>query len=197
MRARWASLQGGFSFTMLLQYIDLALISKRSHANHSSDKDVDTPSTLWQRFKTGWNAMWSFRRINTPSEAKNVPHFSSTDPIYTPPRSTFILRQALNAAVRYLVLDLLAQRKPPSDPQSLFHPSLIPFFTRLGSVTLPQIKLRVLSIAGFAVTFYCIIQGFTSFAAALALGCGLSDVKDWRPAFGSVSSAYSLKNVWG
>lgn len=41
------------------------------------------------------------------------------------------------------------------------------------------------------------IQGFTSVGALLAVGLGLSKVENWRPAFGSLAEAYSLKNIWG
>jgi hypothetical protein len=192
MRARWAALLGGFSFTVLLQYTDVAVISKR---NCSAPHDCNAHPSLLGRWRRGWTVLWSFRHLDTPSEAKHTPHFDANDKTYIPPRAGFVARQALAAAVCYLVLDLIAQRPPPANPQALFHPSLIPFFARLPSVTAPQVKLRFLSLAGFAVTFYCIIQGATACAASLAVGLGLSDVRSWRPAFGAVADAYSLKKL--
>jgi hypothetical protein len=126
-----------------------------------------------------------------------VPKLSASNPDYIPSRLRFVLQQAVSAVVCYLLLDLLGQRPPPSNAAQLFDPALVPVFSRLHSVTDPEIKVRALSIAGFGVTFFLIIQGLQSFAAALAVGAGLSPVKSWRPAFGSIWDAYSLKNVWG
>jgi hypothetical protein len=213
MRPRWASLLGGFSFAVLLRYIDVGLITHWNIENKgpasSSTPTIDMAAqsqktlpessnvTFLARLQYGWNTLWSFRQVNTPYEVKNVPEFSLFDPHYIPPRWPFVFRQAASAVVCYLALDLLGQRSPPSNPAQLFNPALIPLFSRLHSVTASEIKLRALTIAGFGVTFFFIIQGFQSFAAALAVGSGLSSVENWRPAFGSIWDAYSLKNVWG
>jgi hypothetical protein len=213
MRPRWASLLGGFSVAVLLRYIDVGLITRWNFEN-KGPASPSTPTinmaaqpqntlpessnaTFLTRLQYGWNTLWSFRQVNTPYEVKNVPKFSSSDPHYIPPRWTFVLQQAASAVVCYLALDLLGQRPPPSNPAQLFDPALIPLLSRLHSVTASETKLRALTIAGFGVTFFFVIQGFQSFAAALAVGSGLSSVENWRPAFGSIWDAYSLKNVWG
>jgi len=212
MRPRWASLLGGFSVAVLLRYLDVGLISRWNFeskgpaspsptvdkAGHSqTDTAASSSSTLLTRLLYGWYTLWSFRQVNTPHEVKHVPKFSSADPDYVPSQRRFVLQQAMSAVVCYLLLDLLSQRPPPSNPAQLFDPTLVPVFSRLHSVTASEIKVRALTIAGFGVTFFLIIQGFQSFAAALAVGAGLSPVENWRPAFGSIWDAYSLKNVWG
>lgn len=47
MRSRWAALRGGFSFTILLQYLDLAVISRWSYQSPSSaeGKEENTNGT--------------------------------------------------------------------------------------------------------------------------------------------------------
>ncbi|KAJ4305439.1 hypothetical protein N0V90_000970 [Kalmusia sp. IMI 367209] len=208
MRARWASLLGGFSFALLLQYLDLALVRNLSFENARSESDAQkkikqplrdevSQVAMLDRFKFGWNWMWSFRRVGTPQEPRNIPPFSKTNPSYVPSRWSFVAQQTAAAVTCYLLLDLLAARKPPANAHELFNPELIPLFSRLSSVTTAEIKRRALTIGGFAVTFYCIIQGFQSFSTAVAVASGLSKVENWRPAFGSVADGYSLKNVWG
>ena len=205
MRPRWASLLGGFSFAALLQYIDLGLISRWNYEENSPSiqgipkgkaEKVPSDSPL-NRFKFGWNAMWSFRHINTPSQVRNVPPFSKTDANYIPSKCKFVLQQSTAALGCYIILDLLGARKPPANAAQIFNPDLVPIFSRLGSVTTAEIKLRALTIARFGLTFYFVIQGFQSIAAALTVGLGLSKIANWRPAFGSLTDAYSLKNVWG
>jgi hypothetical protein len=211
MRPRWASLLGGFSVAILYRYLDIGLISKWNFEDqgpalppttHTTARVPVRPSAsleavFFARLEYGWYTLWSFRQVNTPHEVKNVPKFSSSDPSYVPSRWKFVLQQAISAAVCYLGLDLLGQRPQPSNPSELFSPALVPVLSRLHSVTASEIKLRAMTILGFAVTFFLIIQGFQSFAAALAVGAGLSPVENWRPAFGSILDAYSLKNVWG
>lgn len=211
MRPRWASLLGGFSFAVLLQYIDLGLISRwnfldggpattrkelvQKKPSESSESSRPTGS-LSERLSFGWNAMWSFRHVNSPYEVKNVPPFSTTDPTYVPPKSTFLLQKCAIALTCYLLLDLLGARKPPTNAAQIFNPNLIPLFSRWGSVTAAEIKLRALSIAGFGITFYCVIQGSQALAAAIAVGSGLGKIESWRPVFGSLTDAYSLKDTW-
>jgi hypothetical protein len=206
MRPRWAALLGGFSVAIVLRYLDIGLLSRWSYENHgpapsrlssspSGNKERD--DSFLQRLKYGWYTLWSFRQVNTPWEVKNVPTFSTSVPSYVPSRGPFVVQQAAAAWTCYILLDLLAQRAPPANPAQLFDPKLVPVFARWHSVTASEVKLRFLTIAGFAATFYCIIQGFQSMAAALAVGAGVSPVENWRPAFGSVLDAYSLKNVWG
>lgn len=205
MRPRWASLLGGFSFALLLQYIDLGLISRYNYPDRGpaqspdaqSESQTESKASVIERLGFGWHAMWSFRHVNSSSEVRNVPPFSKLDPAYVPPKRGFVLQQFSAALVCFLLLDLLAARKPPSNAAQVFNPRLVPVFSRLSEVTAAEVKIRALTIAGFAATFYCVIQGCQSFAAALAVGLGFSPVENWRPAFGSVADAYTLKNVWG
>jgi hypothetical protein len=208
MRPRWASLLGGFTVAVLFRYLDLGLIRRWNFEDRgpAPSPSVTTPasiksnksaSSFFSRLTYGWNTLWSFRHVNTPYEVKHVPHFSSSDPSYVPSKWRFIAQQAAAGIACYLVLDLLAQRAPPVNAAQLFDPALIPVFARWRSVTVSDLRLRALTISGFAVTFFCIIQGTQSLAGALAVGTGVSKVEDWRPAFGDIKDAYCLKNVWG
>lgn len=140
--------------------------------------------------------MWAFRRVNSPYEVKNVPLFSESDPSFVPPKWVFVAQRLAVAVICYLVLDVLALRKPPTNTTA-FDPAFIPMISRISDVTFVEIKRKALMITGFAATFYCLIQGAQSASAAAAVALGLSKVESWRPAFGSLFDAYSLRNVWG
>jgi hypothetical protein len=159
--------------------------------------EPDQRDTFWNRLWFRWNSMWAFRRVNSPYEVKNVPPFSSSDPSFVPSKWTFVAQRLAITATCYLVLDLLAPRTPPTNAAGMFDPSFIPMISRIGDITFSELKRKALMISGFAVTFYCIIQTAQSFGAAVAVASGLSKVESWRPAFGSLTDAYSLKNVWG
>ncbi|KAL9614720.1 MAG: hypothetical protein Q9167_000789 [Letrouitia subvulpina] len=212
-RPRWASIFGATSFAFLLQYIDLALLSSWNYVDHglasviakgqsrknrsASDARPNDSSTIWKRFSFGWSSMWAFRHLNTKHETKNVPPFSTDDPEYIPPRWRFVLKRTLMAAACYAVLDLAGARPPPKNKGTLFNPAIVPVFRRLGSITYGELKLRILSTTSFWVTLYSLLQGGQAAASAIAVGFGLSNVTDWRPAFGSLSDAYNLRNFWG
>lgn len=212
-RSRWASIFGATSFAFLLQYIDLAFLSRWNYVDHgttsvtakepshenrsvSGERPDDFP-TIWKRFSFGWSSMWAFRHLNTKNETKNVLTFSTDDPEYIPTRWHFILKRTLMAVACYVVLDLAGARPPPKNKGSLFNPAIVPVFRRLGSITYGELKLRILSTTSFWVTLYSLLQGGQAAASAIAIGFGLSNVIDWRPAFGSLSDAYTLRNFWG
>jgi len=152
--------------------------------------------SLWAHLAFGWNAMWAFRRVNSPYEVKNVPTFSKTDCSFAQSRRTFVIWQLAITATCYIVLDLLALKTRPADT-SPFDPTFIPMISRISDVTLSEIKRKALMMAGFGANFYCVVQGAQSICAAVTVAFGLSKVEYWTPTFGSLFDSYSLKNFWG
>ncbi|KAI9647128.1 hypothetical protein NHQ30_005130 [Ciborinia camelliae] len=212
MRPRWASLSGGASFMFLLQYLDLALVnqwnwrdfgpasSRNSTTKDKSETDKGSKTTehsTWEKFRWAWSSMFALRHVNTKYEARNTPVFNDSDPSFVPSKFAFLIREGVIALVCYLLLDLMSQRPPSPNAPQLFDESLIPVFRRLSDVTLPQIRLRALSIAGFAVTFWALIRGYAAAAGTLTVALNINEPQDWRPPFGSLALAYSLQNLWG
>ncbi|PQE23046.1 hypothetical protein CJF32_00004434 [Rutstroemia sp. NJR-2017a WRK4] len=215
MRPRWASLLGGASFMFLLQYLDLGLVRQwnwrdrgpastedlnttkkhaeegRAHVSQAKEHDV------WAKLRWAWSSMLALRHVNTKYEARNVPVFKASDPTFVPSKPAFLVRESIIALICYLLLDLMAQRPPSPNAPQLFDEALIPVFRRLGDVTLPQLWLRALSLAGFAVTFWALIRGYAAAAGALTVALDVNEPRDWRPPFGSLFQAYSVKNLWG
>lgn len=113
MRPRWASLLGGFSVAVLLQYLGLGIISRWDFSdrgpagprddslNEKALKSFRSSSTTFQRLLFGWNTLWSFRHVSSPHEVKNVPPFSATDPeVY--PYETLIRAQEVHRCIHVL-----------------------------------------------------------------------------------------------
>ncbi|TVY85301.1 Acetyltransferase pyr8 [Lachnellula suecica] len=208
MRPRWASLLGGASFMFLLQYLGLGLVSRWNAHNKGPVQrergvgkvEVESETGkggVWSKFRWAWSSMFALRHVNTPYEARNTPAFKDTDSSWVPSKTAFLVRESAVAVVCYLLLDLLAQRPPPPNAPELFNAALIPVVRRLGEVTLPQLRLRAISITGFAVTFWALIRGYAAAMGTVTVALGLNEPRDWRPPFGSLSKAYSIQNLWG
>jgi hypothetical protein len=168
MRPRWASLLGGFSVAVLLRYLDIGLVSRWNFedagpaikSKAAKHENIASPGLSGQlaRPRFGWQTLWSFRQVKTPYEVKNVPRFRSDEPSYVPTRWNFVCQQVGCAVTCYILLDLLGQRPPPSN-RAQFNSALIPVFLRWHSVSAAELKLRALTITGFGVTFFLVIQG--------------------------------------
>ena len=214
----WSALVGGYSMTYLFQYVSLALLSRCSFekdgptsskfSQHNVDKgaverrkhedETLAPSQiLWMRFYFGVSAACSFRWTGTKRQVKNVPQFSTCDPDYIPSRSEFLGGAATRIMVCYLVVDLLGLGNDEEMNVLHFSPAKIPFFTRLGEVTLLELSMRVAATFGAGVGIYCCQMGLQSIIAFVAVGVGLSDGRMWPPRFGPLVEAYSIRRFWG
>ena len=207
MRAHWASLFAGTSVGFLLQYVELALLSKWSLETHGSvsqsanvnEKGKHTRpehSTRMQRCRFGISSTFSFRNVNSSNEVKNVPFFSDR-PGYLPSRSAFLARATIVLLACFLMLDLLAVQPASSNTAQVFSWELVPLFTRLNSVTNEELILRLVASNVYWISMYCIMQGVTAAASIVAVGLGISEINQWRPLFDSPFKAYTLRRFWG
>ena len=216
----WNGPLAGDSTAYVLQYIEIALLGRYAmeaggptnpdrnlrFVKQGQDNSTRKPratrdkgcATVWERIQFGFFALFSQRLVGTPFEVPGVPPFSSKVPSYIPERSAFLRRRALQVFINYLTLDLLGAVPPdPGSNATMFSPRLIPFFSRLGEVTAEQIIARVVFMAFTWVSIYCIIQVIQGLVAIVAVGCGITEVKTWRPVFGSLGDAYTVRRFWG
>lgn len=203
----WAALVGGYSTTFLVHFI-AALISesrdpskKAMSRTRTSNKDEDHKSkeqslNLRSQFKSGLEATFTCRWSGTPREVRNVPLFSSRDPSYVPTRAVFLRRHLSLLVLCYLTLDLLGLAADPEANAGFFAPSKIPFFVRLSQVSSQEIAMRIFGTLGSGLGVLCSQQGVYSLLAILFVGTGLSEPVYWRPLFGSVSDAYTVRRFW-
>ena len=226
-RMSLASIVAGNGPAYLLRYIDLVLLSKWSYetggptalldpprpkqerrgnavvSSSSSSSDGRTksglPGTIFSRLRFGLNMTLSSRFTNTPWEVKNVPPFSASDRNYVPSRSAFLRHNAVVSLICYLVVDFfsLAGQSPESNAVT-FASQRVPFFTRLGEIEGEQLAIRIIASLTLWLNIYCITRMGYSILAVVAVGTGFSrEVSAWRPPFGRLAEAYTVRRFWG
>jgi hypothetical protein len=68
---------------------------------------------------------------------------------------------------------------------------------RLNEVSGDELAIRTIGTAIYLTGTFAILQGLFSFAATVAVGLGWTDVESWRPLFGSLRDASSLRGFRG
>jgi hypothetical protein len=156
-------------------------------------------NSVWGRLKFGLDAASSSRNLNTSYEVKNCPNFSSKDKSYVPSRTSYILRGVITILVCYALLDLaeLAEQLQPDEAAALISPRLAPLLSRLHEVTVPELISRFITVLMVPLNTWCIIQIAYNTLGILFVVTGFSEVREWRPAFGSLLEVYTLQQFWG
>ncbi|MCJ1314688.1 hypothetical protein MMC25_008370 [Agyrium rufum] len=201
----WTALLGGCVIGWTLQYIEVVLLSKWNYKLSHNPKakelqhtnlafDGYSENSIWNRLCFGYYIVMSFRHCGTSHEVKNVAPFSYKDPSYVPSKPTFLLQTAATVLLSYAFLDLagLAENDPAP-----FSSSNIPIFKRRDFPTASDLFIRFTSSAAFWLSLWCfllIIQGVVAFTL---VAIDANDVKPWRPAFGPLGEAYSVRRFWG
>lgn len=226
-RISFASLVAGNGPTYLLRYIDLVLLSRWDYetqgpTNSSQPRNQDKwenavsrsggggsstsrggrnkthpQGTALDRLRFGIHVTFSSRHIGTPWEVKNVPHFSASDPRYLPSQGTFLRRTAFAILLCYLVIDVSSFGVNPESNAVLFASQNVPFFARLGDVSTQQLAIRIFSSLTLFLNIYCVARLGYSIIGTIAVGTGLSQVSAWRPPFGRLADAYTVRRFWG
>ncbi|MCJ1432277.1 hypothetical protein MMC27_001633 [Xylographa pallens] len=214
-RIVWASYFAGSGITCLLHYVETALLSRwtfESKYRTLCSPDVSTASggsggntrltasrdTVWDRLRFSFRAIFSSRHIGTSDEVKNVPPFSAKDSKYAPSRRRFLLEKAAIFLVCYMILDLATSEPPqPGVNATNFSARKVPFFGRLSAVSTPDLVIRLATTIGLWVSLYCVIQAGYSVYAFVCVALNIDEPKSWRPAFGSLEEAYSIRRFWG
>lgn len=208
----WTALLGGSIVGWTLQFIEVVLLSRwsfdppsislRNPEDQAGKRDNKTPrelvgfqnDTRWNRLRYGYYVVFSFRHSGTPYEVKNVPPFSHRDPHYIPTKATFLLQTACSLFLCFTILDVagLAEQDP-----SAFSQGSIPIFSGQDRLTTKQLMIRFASSVAFWVSLYCFLVVIQGIAAFISVFSGLNTVKAWRPAFGPLGEAYSIRQFWG
>lgn len=110
-----------------------------------------------------------------------------------PARAIFLRRHLFLLVSRYLALDLLGLGADPEQNKVFLAPSGIPFFTRFGKVSGEELAVRVLATLGSGLGVFCAQHGVYSVVALVAVGLKLSERRYWRPLFGSISQACTVR----
>lgn len=214
-RNPWAAIVAGYLATFLIHYASTAVFCRWSFDNQGpSPNNVlslerrgaksgtitngkpgsKRSATSWDRLKFGFQVATTFRYIGTPYQARNVPHFSASDSNYVPSRLNFLSRKAIIFLISFTVLDLTSLG---ADVPLDFSPETIPLFTRMNHVTGQQLLTRLMTTLGYGIAVCSFQQLLHSIWALIDVGFGFSKVESWRPLFGSVEEAYTIRRFWG
>ena len=156
-----------------------------------------TGDETWDRLKFGTWTAFSSRYVGSPYQARNVPPYSTSDPSYIPSRRVFILQRGATILLCYFLTDLFFRVSQSYHNHVIFAESYVPVYARLDEVTAEEVLIRVLSTTGFWFGAYTTIQAYHSATALIAVASGLMTPADWRPIFGSLGDAYTLRGFWG
>ena len=214
----WSGIVGSQSAISVNQYIEVALLSRWTFEAHGptyvdpnlrlanktsiqkitvdAKSQASSARILWQRATFGISALFDSRGNNTPYEVKGVPPFSSKRPSHLPSRQEFLRKELIKFCCCYLALDILTTGGDPGTNSQLYSLRFIPLLSRLGEVTLDQLIVRIFTTVALWISLYCMMQLMYSTIAMLAVASSIAETASWRPLFGSVSEAYTLRGFW-
>lgn len=200
MRLHWASLLSGCAVGFILQYAELALLSRWSYETHAGTilqcpgEDVTRRNDVCERVYFGCLSTLSFRHVGTEKEVKNTPPFRQGKP---PSRFAFVRKQLLITTVCVTVIVVSGAQPPPPNRQDLFGQRRVLLLSRLGEISGKEMLVRIISTSVYWANMWAIMQGVTSFAASIAVALRWSEPAAWKPLFGPPGAAYSLRGFWG
>jgi len=202
-RVLWASLFSGFANGFVLHYIDVALLSSWSweskgpsilgKKHFTTAKSSSKMYKSFQRFQFGILAAFSYRKLNTPYEVRNAPHFTNK----IPTRKKFLATRLLLLLISVLIMDFWNTLPSPEEPERLFSSHAIPLLSRLDKLEPEELIVRLGSTIVFWSNMYCILQFLHAVASFIAVGLNLSTVDAWRPLFGRWNQTSDLRGFWG
>lgn len=215
----WVTVVAGNGPTYFLRYIELVLLCKWSFdtgrpitsrgntreptvskgeawKTGTSRGKLTRTGTSWERLRFGLRLVVSPRMVDTPYEVRNVPHFTSQSN-EVPSRGQFPRQNAGAIIISYIVVDLSTLGARPDQNETLFAERTVPLLTRLGDVTVEELVIRTMSTLMLCVNVVCFMHISYGIMAFTAVALGLSDVRSWRPPFGSPEEAYTLRRFWG
>ncbi|TWU75761.1 hypothetical protein ED733_002362 [Metarhizium rileyi] len=184
-------------FLAPLQALNLLLINPLDEDDFTQARLFTASSPLLAKLWHVAELFVALRGIGTPWRIKNIPSqpghlLAQARPKI--PRSAYLLRQAVIFAWQYLVLDALRLVS-----------SVHSFRTESSSAhvehwyTFAAAQLQSISTSLFAWLFVARVLIDASYRATslLAVGLGRAAPEGWPPVFGSMWTAYTLRNFWG
>ncbi|KAJ5581190.1 hypothetical protein N7450_007491 [Penicillium hetheringtonii] len=133
------------------------------------------------------------RGIRTPREVKNVPRHPAYYSRYgaVVPVGPFLLRQFVIMAWQFLIVDIFQFIGGQMERE--------PGFTDFDyNAPLEKwIEYLFMNIAVWLLITRALIDCTYRFASIIFVGLGLDEPSNWRPVFGRMKDAYTLRNYWG
>lgn len=138
----------------------------------------------------------SLRNGGTPYEVKNVPPSSRENPEYLPTRGKIFRRTTVYALICYLFIDFSSLSVQPEQNLILYSSGHVHFFTHLQDISREEFVVKTLTSIVEWVGMYCHLKLYLRCRRFLCVVSELDDVRYWRPAFGPLEEAYSIRQLW-
>ena len=219
-RSAWAGLVGGSIITSVLHYVEIALISKwdinaqgptasPSSTDHvaetklkprvSSTSSLPLKNGFLTRLRFGYFVTTSNRNIGTPYTVKNTPAFSANDPTYIPTRTQYCSWRLFTMAATFLIIDFFETQTPSQTPEQYalqYSSDAVHIFTG-NPLTISSAFSRWITVLLYWCCTAIVIDAFCNIFAVLSVLLHLKPVSAYRPSFGPVAEAYTLRGFWG
>ncbi|KAL8876543.1 MAG: hypothetical protein Q9198_005283 [Flavoplaca austrocitrina] len=219
-RYTWAGFVGGNIITSLFTYLEVVLFSKWSfeakgptsfptpgdqvgqEQGHNKALQVHSSAHrhgLWGRLRFGYFVTTSSRNIGTRYIVKGTPQYSSKDPEYIPSRWSFCLRKICLILSTFLIIDLASQNSQPLEVNAeAFAEEKVHILTGSPDNLSPaDVVTRLVTVLGYWFCTAIVIDAFASIFNLLFVAFHLEDVEVYRPNFGSMTEAYTVRRFWG
>ena len=188
----------GSIFTCSVVNADRLLIRQWSYGHDFLGRS-STPTSerkTQSRWEFGSQVSGSTRCTGSEKEVSNVPYFSTQNKEYRPSLTIFLLGHLFTViALHYLNTFAISFQSQANE--SLITDSHIRLLTRYGDVSGEEILTRVRVSIGYWVAQYCFLQLFYSLAAFVAVSLDPASLPSWRPLFGSLADATTVRGFWG
>ncbi|KAL8707943.1 MAG: hypothetical protein Q9220_007086 [cf. Caloplaca sp. 1 TL-2023] len=175
-----------------------AAIKIKSETRKPAQRSM-TISEALRRLRFGYNVTTSHRNIRTPYVVKNTPPYSTTDPAFIPSRLAFCLRKAWIILSTYLIIDLVSQQSQPLEVNArMYSADRVRIMTGAAdNLSLEMVLTRFATVLSYWFCTAIVIDAFSSFFNFVMVALCLEPVEVYRPNFGSVSEAYTVRQFWG
>lgn len=181
--ALWRTCLKIYSWIQALHTVNSLLLTPNSTANPSS-----FATGLWDAIKCNWR----WREIGSRREARNTPSFPTAMVVS---RVSVCRMHAVHALWCFLALDVIAVAPQP-DAQRVMSLEKQHLFGR-DNVTMGELGFRGGAVAGFWIANFLGLSANYSCLAVLAMVVFRADPEVWRPCFGRVRDAYTVRRFWG
>ncbi|KAI8933694.1 hypothetical protein NX059_009412 [Plenodomus lindquistii] len=180
---------GGITWSDLRRHGEKA--GAKSHP--SSD---DTP--FLRKLVRAARLVISLRGVDTAWETKNIPPHPSSLGRGGGSRLRFLMRQSSILAWQYLFLDVMLEvtmREPPENTDKFYRPGMEFEYLNL---TGEQWFVRAFTpFVSWFVVSRLLLDSTWRALSILCVASGLGSPRSWRPLFGSMWDAYTLRKFWG
>ncbi|EUC49779.1 hypothetical protein COCMIDRAFT_32796 [Bipolaris oryzae ATCC 44560] len=166
-------------------------------AGTTPDPSSDTTPFV-RKLVHGARLVISLRGVETAWETKNTPQHPSSLGHGGGSRTRFLIRQGSILAWQYLFLDVMLEvtmREPRENTDKFYRPGIEYEYWNL---TGEQWFVRAFTpFVSWFVVSRLLLDSTWRALSILFVGSGLASPRSWRPLFGSMWEAYTLRNFWG